>query len=121
MTIAARHCARSLDGGRSPNLEVSSGLKRPRSSSTLCTPYREDKRWRGRMEGSLVQALESCESALLQFPRFFCALQQAPAMNRLSIGGRTNALYNLAKGMETLRPDSQDSRFPINRDAYGAC
>ena len=42
--MAAQDCARSLVGRRSPNLKVSSSLKRPRSSPTLCTPYREVKR-----------------------------------------------------------------------------
>ena len=37
-------CVRSLEAGRSPNVEVSSRLKHPQSSPTLCTPYREDKR-----------------------------------------------------------------------------
>ena len=40
-------------------------------------------------------------------------------MVQLSNGGRTDVLYNLAKGMGTLRPDKKDSRFPINRMPMG--
>lgn len=43
----------------------------------------------------------------------------ASAMQRLSDGGRTNVLYNLAKGMGTLRPDQSDSRFPIKQMPLG--
>ena len=46
-------------------------------------------------------------------------LPAASAMSQLSIGGRTNVVYNLAKGMGTLRPDSKESRFPINRMPVG--
>jgi len=41
--MAAQDCARSLEGRRTLNLEVSPSLKHSRSSPTLCTPYREDK------------------------------------------------------------------------------
>ena len=41
------------------------------------------------------------------------------AMLRLSDGGRTNVLYNLAKGIGTLRPDKKDSRFPIKQMPMG--
>ena len=43
----------------------------------------------------------------------------ASAMLRLSEGGRTNVLYNLAKGIGTLRPDQSDSRFPIKQMPLG--
>ena len=43
----------------------------------------------------------------------------AGAMKRLSDGGRTNVLYNLAKGIGTLRPDQSDSRFPIKQMPFG--
>ena len=41
------------------------------------------------------------------------------AMLRLSDGSRTNVLYNLAKGIGTLRPDKKDSRFPIKQMPMG--
>ena len=43
----------------------------------------------------------------------------ASAMLRLSEGGRTNVLYNLAKGMGILQPDQSDSRFPIKQMPLG--
>jgi len=43
----------------------------------------------------------------------------ASAMLRLSDGGRTNVLYNLAKGIGTMRPDQSDSRFPIKQMPLG--
>ena len=49
----------------------------------------------------------------LSVPKDFLCLA-ANAMVQLSSGGRTDVLYNLAKGMGTLRPDKKDSRFPIN-------
>ena len=42
---------------------------------------------------------------------FLC--HAAAAMIHLHHGGRTNILYNLAKGVETLRQDNSDTRFPI--------
>lgn len=41
------------------------------------------------------------------------------AMLRLSDGGRRNILYNLAKGIGTLRSDKKDSRFPIKQMPMG--
>ena len=52
------------------------------------------------------------------FLRIFLCLA-ASAMSQLSIGGRTNVLYNLAKGIRALRPGSKDSRFPINQMPMG--
>ena len=68
----------------------------------------------------LSELFSNCVSALFKcaVPKDFLCLA-ASAMNQLSIGGRTNVLYNLAKGMGTLRPDSQDPRFPINRMPMG--
>jgi len=43
----------------------------------------------------------------------------ASAMLRLSGGGRTNVLYNLAKGIGTMRPDQSDSHFSIKRMPLG--
>jgi len=40
-------------------------------------------------------------------------------MAQLSDNGRTNVLYNLPKGMGTLRHDMKDSRFPIKRMPMG--
>lgn len=48
----------------------------------------------------------------LSVPNDFLHLA-ASAMLQLSNNGRTNVLYNLAKGMGTLRQDKEDSRFPI--------
>ena len=41
------------------------------------------------------------------------------AMLRLEHNGRSNVLYNLAKGIGTLREDGSDSRFPIKRMPMG--
>lgn len=41
------------------------------------------------------------------------------AMNRLKNSGRTNVLYNLAKGVGTQRPDGSDSCFPVFRMPMG--
>jgi len=46
-------------------------------------------------------------------------LLSATAMHQLSKNGRTNVLYNLAKGMVTLRQDKEDTRFPIKRMPMG--
>lgn len=43
----------------------------------------------------------------------------ASAMQRLSDGGRTNVLYNLAKGMGTPQPDQSDSHFLIKQTPLG--
>jgi len=43
----------------------------------------------------------------------------ANAMVRLTDAGRTNVLYNLAKGIGTLRLDGSDSCFPTNRMPMG--
>lgn len=43
----------------------------------------------------------------------------ANAMSELRLDQHTNILYNLAKGIGTLRPDSSDSRFPIKRMPMG--
>ena len=48
---------------------------------------------------------------------FLC--NAANAMLRLSDGGRTNVLYNLAKSIGTLRADKKDSRFPVKRMPMG--
>ena len=68
----------------------------------------------------LSELFSDCVSALFKcvVPKDFLCLA-ASAMGQLSIGGRTNVLYNLAKGMGTLRPDSKESRFPINRMPMG--
>ena len=43
----------------------------------------------------------------------------ACAMLRLSDGGCTNVLYNLAKGIGTMWPDQSDSGFPIKQMPLG--
>ena len=43
----------------------------------------------------------------------------ANAMVQLSEGGWTNMLYNLAKGMGTMKPDAKVSRFPVTRMPMG--
>ena len=43
----------------------------------------------------------------------------ANAMVRLSDAGRTNVLYNLAKGIGTQRLDKSDSRFPVHHMPMG--
>ena len=40
-------------------------------------------------------------------------------MLQLSNNGLTNTLYNLVKGMGTLRQDKEDSRFPIKHMPMG--
>jgi len=54
----------------------------------------------------------------LSVPDDFLCLS-ASAMVQLSNGGRTNVLYNLAKGMGSLRPDKSGTRFPIDRMPMG--
>ena len=68
----------------------------------------------------LSKLFSDCVSSLFKcaVPKDFLCLA-ASAMSQLSIGSRTNVLYNLAKGMRTLRPGSKDSRFPINRMPMG--
>ena len=55
----------------------------------------------------------SATSSVLVPDDFLC--HAAAAIVQLHQGGRTNVLYNLAKGMGTLRPDKTDSRFPIKQ------
>ena len=43
----------------------------------------------------------------------------ANTMFQLRLGQRTNVLYNLAKGIGTLRADNSDSRFPTKRMPMG--
>ena len=54
----------------------------------------------------------------LSVPKDFLCLA-AIAMVQLSEGGRTNILYNLAKGIGTMRPDTSVSRFPVKRMPMG--
>ena len=54
----------------------------------------------------------------LSVPKDFLCLS-ANAMVQLSEGGWTNVLYNLAKGMGTMKPDVKVSRFPITRMPMG--
>jgi len=54
----------------------------------------------------------------LQVPDDFLC-HAANAMLQLRQNKRTNVLYNLAKGMGTLREDKTDSRFPIKRMPMG--
>jgi len=48
---------------------------------------------------------------------FLC--HAAAAIVRLHEGGRTNILYNLAKGIGTSRPDGSDALFPIKQMPMG--
>ena len=48
---------------------------------------------------------------------FLC--HAAAAMINLHKGGRSNILYNLAKGVGTLRQDKSDTRFPIKHMPMG--
>ena len=41
------------------------------------------------------------------------------AMLQLRDHGRSNVLYNLAKGIGTMREDGSESRFPTKMYAYG--
>ena len=43
----------------------------------------------------------------------------ANAMANLRHNSRSNVLYNLAKGLGTLRADGSDSRFPVKRMPMG--
>ena len=40
-------------------------------------------------------------------------------MVQLPEGGWTNILYNLAKGIGAMRPDTEVSRFPVMRKSMG--
>lgn len=42
-------------------------------------------------------------------------LYVAPAMHRLNVAGRSNVLYDLAKGIAVLRNDGSESLFPVKR------
>ena len=68
----------------------------------------------------LSELFSTCVSSLFKVlvPDDFLCLA-ASAMVQLSNGGRTNILYNLAKGMGTLRPGNDESRFPINKIPMG--
>ncbi|XP_065917202.1 uncharacterized protein [Dysidea avara] len=68
----------------------------------------------------LSELFSLCVSMLfkLSVPDDFLCLA-ASAMVQLSSGGHTNVLYNLAKGMGTLRPDKSEPRFPINKMLMG--
>ena len=59
----------------------------------------------------------SVTSSVLVPDDFLC--HAAAAIVQLHQGGRTNVLYNLAKGIGTLRPDKTDSRFPIKQMPMG--
>ena len=54
----------------------------------------------------------------LSVPNDFLHLA-ASAMLQLANNGRTNVLYNLAKGIGTLRQDEEDTRFPVKRMPMG--
>ena len=54
----------------------------------------------------------------LSVPNYFLHLA-ASAMLQLANNGRTNVLYNLAKGIGTLRQDEEDTRFPVKRMPMG--
>ena len=41
------------------------------------------------------------------------------AMKHLDSNSKENALYHLAKGLGTLRPDTNESRFPVSRMPFG--
>lgn len=55
---------------------------------------------------------------MLSVPKDFLCLATS-AMVQLSKGGRTNVLYNLAKGIGTMRPDKKDSQFPVMQMPMG--
>ena len=59
----------------------------------------------------------SATSSVLVPDYFLC--HAAAAIVQLHQGGRTNILYNLTKGIGTLRPDKMDSRFPIKQMPMG--
>ena len=60
-----------------------------------------------------------CEEELgLKIPKDFLVLASS-AMLHLSKKNRSNILYNLAKGIGTIREDGLDSRFPTQRMPMG--
>ena len=60
-----------------------------------------------------------CKETLhLCVPADFLQLSAA-AMTRLQNYGRSNVMYNLAKGVGTERPDQSDSCFPVRRMPMG--
>ena len=60
-----------------------------------------------------------CEKELgLKVPCDFLVLASS-AMVRLAEKHRSNILYNLAKGISTMRRDGSDSRFPTQRMPFG--
>ena len=54
----------------------------------------------------------------MKIPKDFLVLASS-AVLRLSEKGRSNVIYNLAKGISTLREDGLDSRFPTQRMPMG--
>ena len=63
---------------------------------------------------STYMASDMCVSVPGDFLTF-----AAKAMMNLKSSGRTNVLYNLAKGMGSLRADGATSRFPTDRMPMG--
>ena len=60
-----------------------------------------------------------CEKELgVQIPKDFLVFASS-AMLRLAMQNRSNILYNLAKGIGTMRKDGSDSRFPTQRMPIG--
>ena len=60
-----------------------------------------------------------CEKEVgMKIPKDFLVLASS-AMLRLSEKGRSNVIYDLAKGISTLREDGLDSRFPTQRMPMG--
>lgn len=68
---------------------------------------------------SLMAFTQVCEEELgLKVPKNFL-LFASSAMVQLAKKHRSNVLYNLAKGIGTMREDQSDSRFPTQRMPMG--
>ncbi|XP_065893229.1 uncharacterized protein [Dysidea avara] len=65
----------------------------------------------------LFTSYVSAASSLTVPDDFLC--HAAAAIVHLHENGRTNVLYNLAKGIGTFRPDKTDTRFPIKQMPMG--
>ena len=76
------------------------------------------------LEESCLPLLSELSSAFLSIrfalsvPKDFLYLAEI-AMVQLSDGGWTNILYNLAKRIRTMRPDTKISRFPVMQMPMG--
>ncbi|XP_065887166.1 uncharacterized protein [Dysidea avara] len=91
------------------------GNENPPTFADLFSSLPEDTQLQT-LSGLFSSYLLSCHD--LQVPDDFLC-HSANAMLQLRLNKCTNVLYNLAKGMGTLREDNTDSKFPMKRMPMG--